>query len=91
MSVSAQNLVWGVRRKTIVADVSLAVAPGETLGLIGPNGSGKSSLLRLLAGLKQPQSGRVEVLGQDIARVPRRALARQVGLVQQSAATDTQV
>ena len=91
MTVSAQNLVWGVRRKTIVADVSLTVAKGETLGLIGPNGSGKSSLLRLLAGLKQPQSGRVEVLGQDISRVSRRALARQVAFVQQNAGTDTNV
>ncbi|MDZ4312116.1 MAG: ABC transporter ATP-binding protein [Cypionkella sp.] len=91
MTISAQNLVWGVRRKTIVADVSLTVAKGETLGLIGPNGSGKSSLLRLLAGLKQPHSGRVEILGQDIARVPRRALARQVAFVQQNAGTDTNV
>jgi len=91
MSVIAENLVWGVRRKVIVSGVSLSAAPGETLGLIGPNGSGKSSLLRLLAGLKRPHSGRVEICGQDIARVPRRALSRQVAFVQQNAATDTNV
>lgn len=91
MTVNAQNLCWGVRRRTIVNNVSLAVSEGETVGLIGPNGSGKSSLLRLLAGLKTPQSGRVEILGQDIANVPRRKLAQQVAFVQQSAATDTNV
>ena len=80
-----------MRRRTIVSDVSLDVAQGETLGLIGPNGSGKSSLLRLLAGLKRPQSGAVEIEGQDIARIPRRALARQLAFVQQSASTDTNV
>ncbi|MGS4947028.1 ABC transporter ATP-binding protein [Meridianimarinicoccus sp. RP-17] len=91
MSVVARNLTWGVPRKTIVSDVSLTAAPGETLGLIGPNGSGKSSLLRLLAGLKTPASGRVEINGQDIARVSRKALSRQVAFVQQNAATDTNV
>lgn len=91
MTVIAENLVWGVKRKKIVSDVSLAVASGETLGLIGPNGSGKSSLLRLLAGLKRPQAGRVAINGQDIATVSRRALSRQVAFVQQNAATDTNV
>ncbi|WP_417266753.1 ABC transporter ATP-binding protein [Celeribacter baekdonensis] len=91
MSIVAENLTWGVKRKTILTNVSLTVAPGETLGLIGPNGSGKSSLLRLLAGLRQPMAGRVEINGQDIARVPRKALSRQVAFVQQSAATDTNV
>jgi len=91
MSIIAENLHWGVKRKTIVSNVSLSVAPGETLGLIGPNGSGKSSLLRLLAGLRKPHSGRVEINGQNIGQVPRRALSRQVAFVQQSAATDTNV
>lgn len=91
MSVVADSLIWGVKRRTIVSDVSFTVARGETLGLIGPNGSGKSSLLRLLAGLKRPMSGRVEIDGQDIAQVPRKALSRQVAFVQQSAATDTNV
>ncbi len=91
MSVIAENLCWGVKRKTIVSDVSLSVAPGETLGLIGPNGSGKSSLLRLLAGLRKPLSGRVQINGHDVARTHRRALSRQVAFVQQNAATDTNV
>lgn len=91
MTVAAQNLVWGVQRRTIVNDVSLTVAKGETLGLIGPNGSGKSSLLRLLSGLKAPRSGRVEILGQDIAQISRRALARQLAFVQQNVTTDTNV
>lgn len=91
MTVIAQNLVWGVRGKTIVDDVSLRVAEGETLGLIGPNGSGKSSLLRLLSGLKAARSGRVEILGQDIARMSRKTMARQVAFVQQNATTETNV
>jgi ABC-type polysaccharide/polyol phosphate transport system ATPase subunit len=49
--------VWALR------DVSVAVAPGEALGLIGRNGSGKSTLLRLIAGIIKPTTGRVGVGG----------------------------
>jgi ABC-type polysaccharide/polyol phosphate transport system ATPase subunit len=49
--------VWALR------DVSLAVAPGEAVGLIGRNGSGKTTLLRLVAGIIKPTTGRVRTEG----------------------------
>ena len=49
--------VWALQ------DVSLAVEPGEAVGLIGRNGSGKTTLLRLIAGIVKPTSGRVEAGG----------------------------
>ncbi|HSO01810.1 MAG TPA: ABC transporter ATP-binding protein, partial [Gaiellaceae bacterium] len=44
-------------------EVTLAVEPGEAVGLVGRNGSGKSTLLRLIAGIIRPTTGRVEVGG----------------------------
>ena len=48
-------------------DVSLHVAPGETLGVVGRNGAGKTSTLRVLAGILPLQSGRVEVGGRVVS------------------------
>lgn len=89
MRIDVQNLSWGVPGKTIVRDVTLAVSPGETVGLIGPNGSGKSSLLRCVAGLRTPTAGAVRYDGVEIASWPARERARKIAFVEQTADTDS--
>ena len=56
--------------------ISLSVAPGEVVGIIGRSGAGKSTLIRCLNGLERPDSGTVEVLGQDLAGLPEAELRR---------------
>lgn len=72
-------------------NVSLSVPTGQTLGLLGPNGSGKSSLLRILAGLRRPDAGRVLLDDGDIARLSRKKLAQRVAFVEQHAMTDANI
>ncbi|MGC4410047.1 ATP-binding cassette domain-containing protein (plasmid) [Rhizobium rosettiformans] len=57
-----------------VNDVSLSVAPGETVALVGESGCGKSTLGRMIMGLDRPDSGTVQLLGQDLAHMGRRDL-----------------
>ncbi|MBX4861850.1 ABC transporter ATP-binding protein [Rhizobium bangladeshense] len=88
MSIKADNLTWKIGRKTILDGVSLEAPPGRMLGLLGPNGSGKTSLLRLLAGLKRPHSGRVTLDRSDIGTISRRSIARRIAFVEQHATTN---
>ena len=53
-----------------VRDLSLSLAPGDSVALLGPSGSGKTTLLRLIAGLDRPDTGRVFIDGPDVTEVP---------------------
>jgi ATP-binding cassette subfamily B protein len=66
-----------------LAEVSFAVAPGETVAVVGPSGAGKTTLFQLLLRFHDPQSGRVTVDGVDATRLDPRALRRRIGLVPQ--------
>jgi ABC-type sugar transport system ATPase subunit len=48
-----------------LADVSLSVSPGETIGLVGENGAGKSTLMKILGGVTAPSQGTIRVDGAD--------------------------
>src|ERR1044071_3637916 len=64
-------------------DVTLVVEPRECMALVGESGSGKTTLLGCFNRLTVPQSGRVSVLGEDVATSDPVRLRRSVGYVQQ--------
>lgn len=72
----------------ILRDLSFSVAPRERVAITGPSGSGKSSLIAVAAGLEQPTSGSVELLGRELSRLNEDGRARlrrgKVSLVFQS-------
>ena len=61
-------------RVTALAGVSLAIEPGETVGIIGPNGAGKTTLLGCLLGFLRPDSGRISVDGRAVDDLSVRAV-----------------
>jgi ABC-2 type transport system ATP-binding protein len=77
VAVDVRNLFkrYGSRRSLpdSLSDISFQVPLGKICCLLGPNGSGKTTLLKILAGLLQPTSGSVALMGLDPAKKPREA------------------
>jgi putative ABC transport system ATP-binding protein len=82
------SLGRGAARVHILKDIGLDIGTGEAVGLVGPSGSGKSTLLMVAAGLERPDTGTVQVAGQNLNVLDEDALARfrgkNVGIVFQS-------
>ena len=79
MAIEARHINKAFGTTPVLQDVSVEVASGSLTALLGPSGGGKSTLLRVIAGLEQPDSGTVLISGTDVSRLsPQR---RNVGFV----------
>ncbi|PJI85843.1 ATP-binding cassette subfamily B protein [Yoonia maricola] len=67
-------------------DVTLAVRPGEKLGLVGASGAGKSTLVALLLRLYDTEAGKITIDGTDVRDVTQESLRRQIAMVTQETA-----
>ena len=69
--IEVKDLVVRYGDQVAVNGVSFTVGRGEHVTLLGPSGCGKTTLLRLIAGFEQPDSGTILISGRDVARCLR--------------------
>ena len=75
-TLRTDNLTKSYGGRTVVRGVSLDVGSGEIVGLLGPNGAGKTTTFYMVVGLTAPDSGRVDLDGQDVTDDPMYVRAR---------------
>jgi ATP-binding cassette subfamily B protein len=71
-------------REVALSDITLKIAPGETVAFVGESGAGKSTLVNLAIGFRQPTTGRILLDGVDLRDIDLRTYRRQIGVVPQS-------
>jgi len=81
--LTTRALAVEISGKRVCADLNLDIHAGQRWALLGINGVGKTTLLHTLAGLRAPVAGRVLLNDQAIDTLPRRQVARQLGLLLQ--------
>ena len=63
-AVSIDNISFSYENNVVISNLSLRVMPGEHIGIVGDSGGGKSTLLKILAGLYEPDCGKVVIAGE---------------------------
>ncbi len=87
ISVALSNVSKTFSEVSVVDNLSLVIESGEIFGLLGPNGAGKSTTIRMLITLTQPNQGKIEVAGYDVACHPN-LVKRNIGVVLQQISVD---
>jgi iron complex transport system ATP-binding protein len=88
IALNLQENSLSYKNNKVVDTVSFTVEAGEFFMILGPNGAGKSSLLKIIAGIEEPQAGQIEILGRPKKKYSPRDLAKVVALVAQQAPID---
>ncbi|MDT4896313.1 MAG: sulfate/thiosulfate transport system ATP-binding protein [Acidobacteriota bacterium] len=81
-AASVRSLSKSFKKTMVLEDIDFDVAEGESLVLLGASGSGKTTILRIIAGLEEPDTGRVILHGKDVTELPARE--RNVGVIFQA-------
>ena len=82
--VKFHNMTFGYdSHKPVLRDINLHVQPGEMIGLVGHSGAGKSTLINLICRFYTPDSGQLEIDGEDIKQINLNDLRQQIGVVLQ--------
>ena len=82
VAATVQGVSKRFKKTRVLEDITFDVAKGESLVLLGASGSGKTTILRIIAGLEQPEKGRVILHGKDVTDLPARE--RGVGVIFQA-------
>ena len=83
-AISVKNVSFAYREGLdVLQDVSLEVAPGETIAIVGPSGGGKTTLCQLIPRFYDVSSGSIAIDGQDIRDVTQKSIHQNIGIVQQ--------
>ncbi|MFI3206018.1 MAG: ABC transporter ATP-binding protein [Clostridia bacterium] len=80
-TIKTTNLNVGYDKKTVVSNVDIDGLKGQIICLLGPNGAGKSTILRTLTGLLAPVNGCVKISGNDIAKMDKKTIAKNLAVV----------
>lgn len=78
-----ENLQVSIGDSNVCNQLDMQVEPGQVWGILGRNGSGKTTLLHTLAGLRSPDSGKIQLDAHDIEQLGRKRLAQKIGILLQ--------
>jgi len=82
-TVTFDSVRFGYRKSTVLPDLNLTIAAGQTVALVGATGAGKTTIARLLARMYDPLDGNVLLDGVDLRQLDDRSLRREVVLITQ--------